>query len=73
MNTLDPTNLDHISWCVGDATRRLAEEVADRAVAGDGNIPEELLRAFHDAKALKATVDSLKSKATHAAMTEVMA
>ena len=72
MNTFDPSNIDHALWSVGDATRRLAEEVANRAVADDGNIPEELLRAFHDAKALKATLDSLKTQATNAAMLEAM-
>lgn len=73
MNNLDPVALDSVSWAVADASRRLAEMVADLAVSGDGNIPEELLRAFHDSKQLKSVVDQLKNKATNAAMAEVMA
>ena len=42
------------------------------AVEGTGDIPDALLKAFHDAKQLKATVDQLKTTATNAAMTEVM-
>ena len=72
MNSLSVSDIDMVAWNISDATRRLAELVADRAVSGSGDIPEDLLRAFHDCKQLKTTVDRIKTTTTNALMNEVL-
>ena len=71
MKNLNLSELDMIAWNIADASRRLAELVADRAVSGSSEIPEDLLRAFHDAKQLKAVIDRLKTSTTNTLMQEV--
>ena len=72
VSTFDVNELSFIGWSASDAARRLAELIANAAVSGDGDIPNELLESFHLAKQLQESINRLEKINTAAVMTEAL-
>ena len=69
----DPSELSSVEWQIADATRRLAQMVANAAVEDPTEIPQELLTAYHDSLQLNHQMKSMSEMATAIRMAEVRA
>ena len=67
----DPAEMSSVEWQIGDATRRLAQLIANAAVEDPTAIPEELLRGYHDALQLHQSLKEVNKMATAIAMAEL--
>lgn len=67
----DPAEMSSVEWQIGDATRRLAQMIANAAVEDTAAIPDELLRGYHDALQLHQSLKHINKMATAIAMSEL--
>lgn len=69
----DPSEMSSVEWQIGDATRRLAQCIANAAIENPAAIPQELIGAYHDALQLHQSMKDMNKMATAIAMAEVKA
>ena len=67
----DPAEMTGVEWQIGDATRRLAQCIANAAIEDPTAIPQELIAAYHDALQLHQSMKDISKMASALAMAEV--
>ena len=65
--------MSSVEWQIGDATRKLAQCIANAAIEDPTAIPNELIGAYHDALQLHQQIKSMNKMATAIAMSELRA